>query len=116
MKRLKLSIAITLCLLGAWLAYGTQAQSRKSQQPATDQYREWRRFGGGPENIHYSTLDQITKANVNQLEVAWTYDTGDEFPGSEIQCNPVMVDGVLYALTPKVRVIALDAATGKLIW
>ncbi len=116
MKRLKLSIAITLALLSVWLAYRTQAQSRKSSQSATNQYREWRRFGGGPENTHYSTLDQITKANVSQLEVAWAYDTRDEFPGSEMQCNPIIVDGVMYATTPKSRLIALDAATGRELW
>jgi quinoprotein glucose dehydrogenase len=79
-------------------------------------YREWRMFGGGPENIHYTTLGQINRDNLNQLEVAWTYDTGDAFEGSEIQCNPIIIDGVLYATSPKVRVIALEAATGRLIW
>ncbi len=73
-------------------------------------------FGGGPENIHYSTLDQITRDNVHQLEVAWRFDSGDEYPGSEIQCNPIIVDGVMYATTPKLRVIALDAGNGRLIW
>ena len=55
-------------------------------------------------------------SNVQKLKVAWTFDTGDEFKGSEMQCNPIVVDGVLYATTPKLRVIALDAATGKLRW
>jgi quinoprotein glucose dehydrogenase len=73
-------------------------------------------YGGGPENIHYSTLAQIDRDNVDQLEVAWTYDTGDAFPNSEMQCNPVIIDGVLYATTPKLRVIALDAENGRLIW
>jgi quinoprotein glucose dehydrogenase len=113
MKALKLGIAFGLSLLGVWCALGTQAQVKK-QQPAP--YRGWQMFGGGPDNIHYSTLSQITRANVNQLQVAWQFDSGDEYNGSEMQCNPVMVDGVLYATTPKLRVIALDAATGKLIW
>src|SRR5262245_672411 len=86
-------------------------QSRQSQQ-----YRDWKMFGGGPENIHYSTLSQINCDNVNQLEVAWTYDTGDAFPNSEMQCNPVIINGLLYGTTPKLRVIALDAEKGKLIW
>src|SRR5206468_7714617 len=54
--------------------------------------------------------------NVSRLHVAWTYDTGDAFPGSEMQCNPIVIDGVLYATTPRLRVIALDAASGKLLW
>jgi quinoprotein glucose dehydrogenase len=77
---------------------------------------DWPIYGGTTDNTHYSTLDQITPANVKQLKVAWTYDTHDEFPGSEMQSNPIVVDGVLYATTPKLRVIALDAATGREIW
>jgi len=42
--------------------------------------------------------------------------TGDAFNGSEMQCNPIIVDGVLYATTPKLKVIALNAATGQLKW
>ncbi|MDW8353331.1 MAG: PQQ-binding-like beta-propeller repeat protein [Bryobacterales bacterium] len=79
-------------------------------------YRDWRVYGGGPESIRYSALRQIHRGNVHKLRVAWTYDTGDAFEGSEMQCNPIVVDGVLYATTPKLRVIALDAATGKLLW
>src|SRR4051812_19778545 len=79
-------------------------------------YRDWRVYGGGPESIRYSVLDQINRGNVRKLQVAWTYDTGDVFPESEMQCNPIVIDGVLYASSPKVRVFALDAATGKQIW
>ena len=77
---------------------------------------DWPMYGGGSANIRYSTLDQINRSNVAKLEVAWTYQTHDEFPGSEMQSNPVVIDGVLYATTPTLRVIALDAATGKEIW
>ena len=65
------------------------------------------------ESTRYSTLDQINRENVQKLQVAWTFDTGDVFEGSEMQCNPIIVHGVLFATTPKLRVIALDAATGK---
>src|SRR3954452_16617352 len=71
---------------------------------------------GGPNNIRYSALSQITRANVSQLKVAWSYDSHDAFKGSEMQSNPIVVDGVLYATTPKLRVIALDAATGREVW
>ena len=83
---------------------------------AVRSYREWRAYGGGPENIQYSALDQINRENVQRLKVAWRFDTGDAFPGSEMQCNPIVIDGVLFATTPRLRVIALDAATGKLLW
>ena len=62
------------------------------------------------------SLKQINTKNVGKLKVAWTYDSGDAYPGSDIQCNPIVVDGILYATTPKLRVVALDAATGKEIW
>jgi quinoprotein glucose dehydrogenase len=71
---------------------------------------------GGPYNIRYTTLSQITPANVVQLKVAWTYDSHDSFQGSEMQSNPIVVDGVLYATTPKLHVIAIDAATGRELW
>jgi quinoprotein glucose dehydrogenase len=73
-------------------------------------------YGGGQDSIRYSALDQINRDNVQRLQVAWTYDTADVFQGSEMQCNPIVVDGVLFATSPKLRVFALDAATGKEIW
>ncbi|MBZ5602331.1 MAG: PQQ-binding-like beta-propeller repeat protein [Acidobacteriia bacterium] len=71
---------------------------------------------GGPDNIRYTTLSQISPANVGKLRLAWTYDAHDAFKDSEMQSNPIVVDGMLYATTPKLRVIALDAATGREIW
>src|SRR6516165_12358822 len=71
---------------------------------------------GGAQNMHYSPLTQITRENVSTLQVAWTYDSHDAFKGSEMQSNPVVVDGVLYATTPTMKVIALNAETGAEIW
>ena len=86
--------------------------------PATlaSQTRDWPVFGGNSDNTHYSTLNQITPGNVAKLQVAWTYVTGDHWKGSEMQANPIVIDGVLYATSPRLRVFALDAATGKEIW
>jgi quinoprotein glucose dehydrogenase len=77
---------------------------------------DWPHYAGGPESTRYSPLKQITPANVGSLAVAWTYDTGDGFKGSEMQCQPVVAHGVLYASSPKLRVFALDAATGAPLW
>jgi quinoprotein glucose dehydrogenase len=77
---------------------------------------DWPHFGGGPDRARYSPLAQITRENVAKLEVAWTYDTKDAFTGSEMQCQPVVAHGVLYATSPKLRVFALDAATGAEQW
>jgi quinoprotein glucose dehydrogenase len=77
---------------------------------------DWPVYGGDVGGTHYTTLSQISPANVARLQVAWTYETKDEFAGSEMQSNPVVVDGVLYATTPKMHVFALDAATGRQLW
>ena len=71
---------------------------------------------GGVDNIRYSPLAQINKSNVTQLKVAWTYDSKDAFPNSEMQSHPVVVDGTLYVTTPSMKVAAVDAATGQERW
>lgn len=76
---------------------------------------EWP-VNGGPYNIRHSPLTQVNPGNVNKLQVAWTYDSHDAFKDSEMQSNPIVVEGVLYATTPTLRVIAISAATGKEIW
>jgi quinoprotein glucose dehydrogenase len=78
--------------------------------------RGWQAYGGGPDNIHYSRLTQINRGNAAKMKVAWRYDTGDEFPGSEMECNPIVIGDTLFATTPKLRIIALNAATGHLKW
>ncbi|GAB5559000.1 MAG: hypothetical protein SynsKO_06470 [Synoicihabitans sp.] len=67
---------------------------------------------------HYSAAGQITPENVAQLEPAWVYHTGDLDPeaGGQIQCNPLIVDGVLYGTSPQLALFALDAATGRELW
>ena len=82
----------------------------------TDPSADWPHYGGAPDQTRYSPLTQVTPANVGRLQVAWSYDTGDAFPGSEMQCQPVVAHGVLYAASPKLRVFALDAATGEPKW
>ncbi|HWB87565.1 MAG TPA: PQQ-binding-like beta-propeller repeat protein [Bryobacteraceae bacterium] len=79
-------------------------------------YRDWKAYGGTPDNVHYSALTQINRDNVQHLTEAWRYDAGDASQGSEMECNPIIVDNVLYATTPTLRVIALNAATGKMLW
>lgn len=79
---------------------------------------DWRVTGGDPGNTRYSTLDQINTRNVAQLRVAWTYHTGDLPPDGhgEIQATPIVVNGVLYATTPALAVVALHAENGSVMW
>lgn len=79
---------------------------------------DWPVYFGDTRGSHYSTLTQITPANVTQLEPAWTFRTGDAEANnrSQIQCNPLVVDGVLYGTSPQLKLFALDAATGRELW
>ena len=73
----------------------------------------WPVYNGGPDGDHYSRLKQINRANVHQLAQAWRFDTGEK---GGLQANPLIVGRTLYAYTHTQKVIALDAATGKLKW
>src|SRR3984893_2311302 len=81
-------------------------------------YTTWSSYGGSKEMNRYSSLKQIDTNNVNQLQVAWTFNTGDAdtVNHSQIQCNPIIIDGILYGTSPQMKLFALDAATGKLKW
>src|SRR5579859_1794327 len=101
-------LAAVVCS-GLWLVSGKAAQTDSA-------YRDWRVYGGSSDNLHYSALDQINRNTVRSLQVAWEYDAGDASPGSWMECTPIIIGNVLYATTPALRVIALDAETGKLLW
>ena len=75
---------------------------------------DWPAYGGSSAGTRYSPLKQINRSNVARLAMAWSYDTADGAGASQTQ--PIVVDGVLYGLTPRHKVIALSAATGKLLW
>lgn len=79
-------------------------------------YTDWSHYGGPEDGSRYSSLQQINKQNVSQLEVAWTYHTKDATERSQIQCQPIVVNGLLYGSTPKLNVFAVDAATGEEVW
>ena len=80
--------AIAVAALLSAVAHPVRAQG--SSSPTAN----WPVYGGSDDHSHYTTLGQITPGNVKQLKVAWTYDTRDAFAGSEMQTNPVVVDGV----------------------
>ena len=83
-----------------------------------DSYSGWTIYKGSSESIHYSSLGQVDTTNVTQLEIAWEYHTGDAdtIHHSQIQCNPVIVDGILYGTSPQIKLFAIDAETGKEKW
>ncbi len=90
----------------------------RSELLSPDPAREWRHYGGAPSCIRYSPLDQINRSNVRDLRVAWTYRTGDkrDRPQSTMECTPLMASGKLFVTSPQLKVCALEASTGRLIW
>ncbi len=73
----------------------------------------WATYNGEINGDHYSPLTQINRTNVQRLRVAWRYDTGET---GNIETNPLIIDGRLFACTPGGKIFALDATAGKRLW
>ncbi len=73
----------------------------------------WFSYGGDPGGTRFSSLTQITKANVSQLKEVWRFETPD---AGRLQTTPLVVDGTMYVVSPRQKVVALDAATGRQKW
>jgi quinoprotein glucose dehydrogenase len=74
---------------------------------------DWRVYGGDHAKTRHSSLAQINRANVGQLALAWSYDTREK---GDTQTQPIVAGRVMYAYTPTHKAIALDAASGRLLW
>jgi quinoprotein glucose dehydrogenase len=110
---------VTLTLLGGCAP--SQDENRAAvlarQSGAAPAAREWRSYLGDPASNQYSPLAQINRDNVAQLAEAWRYDPGDaDEYGTLIPTNPLVVKGVLYGLSARKNLFALDAATGEELW
>src|SRR3954470_22469708 len=84
-----------------------------AQQKGKAKFNTWRQYLGASDSSQFSSLDQINKKNVGQLQVAWTFSTGDM---RTYRFNPIVVDNVMYTLAKNMAVVALEAETGKEIW
>lgn len=108
----------SLCVAGLAAILALPGLSISAQAPAQNPGAssadvDWPAYNGGVNGDHYSTLDEINRENVAHLKVAWEFDTREK---GDIQTNPLVIRRVLYACTPSDKVIALDAATGRLLW
>ena len=81
-------------------------------------YSTWATYAGTIDGNRYSSNNQINVDNVAHLQVAWTYNTNDKDTAnlSEIQCNPIVIDGTLYGTSPRLKLFALNATTGEQKW
>ena len=79
----------------------------------------WTSYGGGTANTRYSPLSQIDASNFSKLQVAWIFSTANlgPMPETNLESTPLVIDGVLYSTAGDRRdVVALNAATGELLW
>ncbi|HEY4046599.1 MAG TPA: PQQ-binding-like beta-propeller repeat protein [Acidobacteriaceae bacterium] len=106
-------VAIAAVGLSISLSNGFAAQDKASTSSSDQSSQDWPAYNGSPDQDHYSNLSQINRSNVKNLVIAWKFDTGET---GGLETNPVIVGHVLYAYTPNHKVIALDGASGKLIW
>jgi quinoprotein glucose dehydrogenase len=108
----QVSLALCLCAIAAISGSSLRAQSGAKNG-------EWKTYGADLGNTHYSPLDQITASNFNQLQIAWRFKTESLGPRPEtnLEATPLMVNGTVYSTAGSRRaVVALDAATGELLW
>ncbi len=83
-------------------------------RPQAEAMRTWTVSHGDAGSRRYSALTQINRSNVAQLREAWTFHSADG--RGNIQCNPIVVDGVMFGPTPGRAIVALDATNGKELW
>jgi len=118
MRRFERKLAAICCAVAiSSMTFSAQllVPAAASQVPVNSngESRDWPAYGGAAANTHYSDLAQINRTNVKELAVAWSFDTGEQ---GGLQTSPIIVEGVLYGITPTQKVFALDAASGRLLW
>lgn len=105
---------------GSALAVASRGWSLPGPRPwlGDDPDREWRHYGGTAGASRYSPVDRVNRSNVSRLKPVWVHRTGDAMqrPQTTIECTPIVVDGVVYITTARVKVQALNAATGEPLW
>ncbi len=89
-----------------------------SNSPSKEDYSTWNHYAGTKSGVRYSSNTDINHTNISRLKEVWRYSSGDKDPNnrSQNQCNPIVVNGVLYGTSPQSKLLALEAATGKELW
>jgi quinoprotein glucose dehydrogenase len=104
-------------------AHGCRPHESSDHRKETLISADWPVYGGNASGNRYSQLSQIDTGNVDQLSIVWTYHSEPDSPAavsnlknSDLQCQPIVVRGMLYATSPGLKLFALQASTGKRIW
>ncbi|QMU27133.1 outer membrane protein assembly factor BamB family protein [Adhaeribacter radiodurans] len=106
MKQKITGVLIALLFLFAYVSFTPDSS-------LYDDYTKWQQYGGGPDQSRYFKGSQITKKNVNKLQVAWVYPTTDSVPNF---FSPIVVDTIMYVMAKNYSLVAINALTGKEIW
>lgn len=114
---LKRSTMKKLTLLTLGLLIGSISCKKQGLEQLED-YSSWMHYAGTPSGVRYSSNTQINTQNVKQLKKVWEFSSEDKDPQnrSQNQCNPIIVDGVVYGTSPRSKLLALKADTGIPIW
>ena len=113
MRNTRLSGIVLFIFIIAAYAVATAGGPPGQKPDSKHAGHDWPIYGGTSANNRFSPLTQINRKNVKQLQVAWTFDTGES---GGLQTSPIEVEGVLYGITPTQKVFALNAETGKPLW
>lgn len=111
--------ALTAILLSAMIYTGCKVYPTLVAQKPADINRTWSKYKADNEGTAYSALEQVNLSNVAELQVAWTHRFSDAPQGSRggtSESNPIIIDGVMYTMSARHRVYALNATTGEQIW
>ena len=92
------------------MAYISQGTTSAAEAKA---HTTWSAYEDGVDSDQYSALKQIDKSNVSKLQQVWFYSAAG---AHRFECNPIIVDKVMYVIGKDDNIVALDAATGREIW
>ncbi len=99
-----------ICLLGLMLGF-TAWQNKVNM--------DWPSYHGANDRNHFSPLKQINPSNVHRLSLAWDYDAGGadtSTNSTQMQCNPIIIKGIMYGVSANTQAFALDAKSGVELW
>ena len=118
MRNKHIAFILVVILFTSCMNKSSEDETSASLLPGKD----WPRYGGNKASNRYSPLDQINIDNIQNLKVAWMYNAGEITEGDDnqrakpIQCQPIVIDGIMYGTSAALEVFAVDAGTGKELW